>query len=118
MRWFWRYVESQPDSVRAKLLHFATSLSRLPVQGFSALVSASGYAFTIVRDSQSDRRDADDDDFRERAAWRPARRRQARLLSANTCFCELVLPEFGAYEELAAAFARVLSEAGDGFGML
>lgn len=47
--WFWEVVESFSDEERARLLQFATGSTRVPVEGFKALTSASGFVhpFTI-----------------------------------------------------------------------
>lgn len=41
--WFWEAVEAFSDEERARLLQFATGSARVPVEGFKALTSASGY---------------------------------------------------------------------------
>ncbi|KAF4325588.1 hypothetical protein BBO99_00000353 [Phytophthora kernoviae] len=49
VRWFWDVVGSFTDDQRARLLQFATGSSRVPVEGFKALTSASGivHSFTL-----------------------------------------------------------------------
>ncbi|UIZ27835.1 hypothetical protein KXD40_004287 [Peronospora effusa] len=49
MEWFWDVVGSFTDDQRARLLQFATGCSRVPVEGFRALTSASGivHPFTL-----------------------------------------------------------------------
>ncbi|CEG36049.1 hect e3 ubiquitin [Plasmopara halstedii] len=42
IEWFWDVVGSFTDEQRARLLQFATGSSRVPVEGFRALTSASG----------------------------------------------------------------------------
>ncbi|GLD94167.1 hypothetical protein PINS_up002778 [Pythium insidiosum] len=48
-QWFWAVVRNFSDEERARLLQFATGSSRVPVEGFKALTSASGYVhpFTL-----------------------------------------------------------------------
>lgn len=49
IQWFWDVVEAFTDEQRARLLQFATGSSRVPVEGFRALTSASGivHLFTL-----------------------------------------------------------------------
>jgi E3 ubiquitin ligase SMURF1/2 len=49
IQWFWDVVGSFTDDQRARLLQFATGCSRVPVEGFRALTSASGivHPFTL-----------------------------------------------------------------------
>uniref|UniRef100_H3HC66 HECT-type E3 ubiquitin transferase n=1 Tax=Phytophthora ramorum TaxID=164328 RepID=H3HC66_PHYRM len=49
LQWFWDVVGSFTDDQRARLLQFATGCSRVPVEGFRALTSASGivHSFTL-----------------------------------------------------------------------
>ncbi|KAG7402095.1 hypothetical protein PHYBOEH_007309 [Phytophthora boehmeriae] len=49
VQWFWDVVGSFTDDQRARLLQFATGSSRVPVEGFKALTSASGivHPFTL-----------------------------------------------------------------------
>ncbi|CAH0522314.1 unnamed protein product [Peronospora belbahrii] len=49
MQWFWDVVNTFTDDQRARLLQFATGCSRVPVEGFRALTSASGivHPFTL-----------------------------------------------------------------------
>lgn len=49
VRWFWEVVTSFSDEERARLLQFATGSTRVPVEGFKALTSASGFVhpFTL-----------------------------------------------------------------------
>ncbi|GMF11562.1 unnamed protein product [Phytophthora lilii] len=49
VQWFWDVVGSFTDDQRARLLQFATGCSRVPVEGFRALTSASGivHPFTL-----------------------------------------------------------------------
>ncbi|KAG7381213.1 hypothetical protein PHYPSEUDO_006299 [Phytophthora pseudosyringae] len=49
IQWFWDVVGSFTDDQRARLLQFATGCSRVPVEGFKALTSASGivHSFTL-----------------------------------------------------------------------
>ncbi|GAB9468591.1 Hect e3 ubiquitin ligase [Globisporangium polare] len=43
VEWFWEAVAAFSDEERARLLQFATGSARVPVEGFKALTSASGY---------------------------------------------------------------------------
>uniref|UniRef100_A0AAV1T6S6 HECT-type E3 ubiquitin transferase n=1 Tax=Peronospora matthiolae TaxID=2874970 RepID=A0AAV1T6S6_9STRA len=49
VQWFWDVLGSFTDEQRARLLQFTTGCSRVPVEGFRALTSASGivYPFTL-----------------------------------------------------------------------
>lgn len=49
IQWFWDVVGAFTDEQRARLLQFATGSSRVPVEGFRALTSASGivHPFTL-----------------------------------------------------------------------
>ncbi|KAK1947179.1 E3 ubiquitin-protein ligase SMURF1 [Phytophthora citrophthora] len=49
IQWFWDVVGAFTDDQRARLLQFATGCSRVPVEGFKALTSASGivHPFTL-----------------------------------------------------------------------
>ncbi|KAI9912290.1 hypothetical protein PsorP6_008993 [Peronosclerospora sorghi] len=49
IHWFWDVVGTFTDEQRARLLQFATGCSRVPVEGFRALTSASGivHPFTL-----------------------------------------------------------------------
>jgi len=50
VQWFWDVVQEYPEEKRAKLLHFSTGASRLPVQGFAGLQGTHGTApFTLTK---------------------------------------------------------------------
>ncbi|RLN68836.1 hypothetical protein BBJ28_00002716 [Nothophytophthora sp. Chile5] len=48
VQWFWDVVGNFTDEQRARLLQFTTGSSRVPVEGFKALTSASGIVHTFT----------------------------------------------------------------------
>ncbi len=78
--WFWTAVASLDDSERRALLQFWSGSDGMPAEGFAALEPA----FHIVAvDRMYDRND-----------------KTARLPAAHTCFRQLDLPRYRAYDEL------------------
>ena len=63
--WFWKYVRSLDHAMRAKLLYYSTSISRLSHEGFAGLKDR----FTISMSTSA-----------------------TGLPTAQTCFATLVLP--------------------------
>ncbi|CAM6087608.1 unnamed protein product [Calypogeia fissa] len=97
IRWFWELVESWSPEKRAQLLQFVTGTSKLPYpEGFKELSGPEGFnCFRIVRIKDS-----------------------TRLPQAHTCFNELMLPEYGSFEELAYKLETAILESGNQFQLL
>lgn len=88
--YFWELVGELNPEERAKLLHFTTGSSQLPVEGFSALKPH--FKVEVVGENDG------------------------RLPTAHTCFNHLVLPPYGSKEELKGKLIMaVASNAGFGF---
>lgn len=95
IQWFWRAVKSFDKEQKAKLLQFVTGTSKVPLQGFSALVGVNGkQKFNIYRDYNS----------------------TDRLPSAHTCFNQLDLPAYESYEQLRESLLLAITEGHQGFG--
>ncbi|CAM6114519.1 unnamed protein product [Calypogeia fissa] len=97
IRWFWELVESWSPEKRAQLLQFVTGTSKLPYpEGFKGLSGAEGFnRFRIVRIEDS-----------------------TRLPQAHTCYNQLMLPEYGSFEELAYKLETAILESGNRFHLL
>ncbi|KAI5190779.1 E3 ubiquitin-protein ligase HUWE1 [Nematocida sp. AWRm77] len=95
VRWFWRAVRHFSMEERAKLLQFATSTSKLPLEGFAGLRCQNGFQkFQIVK----------------------APGDNSRLPTARTCFNQLELPEYTEYEVLIKNLLYSFEECSTGFG--
>lgn len=91
IKWFWNFVEGCGPEERARLLQFITGASRLPPQGFKALISNDGNhrRFNIQSISRKD----------------------SIYPRSHTCFNKLDLPLYSSQEELDAFVSCVLGEA-------
>jgi len=89
MSWFWDMVKDMSTEDRAKLLHFATGSSRLPVSGFAAI--SPKFNISVQGD------DID------------------HLPHAHTCGNQLVIPRYISKELLVEKFQVALSN-DEGFG--
>lgn len=97
IQWFWRAVRSFSPSERAKLVQFVTGTAKVPLEGWAALQGSSGrQRFTITRDFGSG----------------------TRLPSAHTCFNQLDLPAYEAYEEERDMLMKAITEGATGFGLV
>ena len=94
IRWFWAFVEGCDSEEKAHLLQFITGCSRLPAQGFKALVSNDGKLrkFNIQSISKKD----------------------SIYPRSHTCFNKLDLPMYESAAELDAYMSCVTN--GDTFG--
>lgn len=96
IQWFWRAVKSFDNEERAKLLQFATGTSKVPLNGFKELQGANGTCkFSIHRDYGS----------------------TERLPSSHTCFNQIDLPAYEAYDTLRGSLLLAITEGHEGFGM-
>lgn len=88
--WFWEVVQSFSDEERARLLQYATGSTRVPVEGFKALTSASGFVhpFTLQLVQRGPP---------------PA----GLCPRAHTCFNRIDLPLYESKEELATYLTLV-----------
>jgi hypothetical protein len=94
IRWFWAFVEGCDSEEKAHLLQFITGCSRLPAQGFKALVSNDGKLrkFNIQSVSKKD----------------------SIYPRSHTCFNKLDLPMYDSQAELDAYMSCVTN--GDTYG--
>ncbi|CAI5730513.1 unnamed protein product [Peronospora destructor] len=99
MQWFWDVVGYFTDDQRARLLQFATGCSRVPVEGFRALTSASGivHPFTLQMVPLST----------------PPLGMCPR---AHTCFNRIDLPVYETKEDLKSYLSLVIQMEITGFG--
>lgn len=97
--WFWEVVESFSDEQKARLLQFSTGSSRVPVEGFKALMSASGYVhpFTIQLIA-------------------PGSPPVGLFPRAHTCFNRIDLPIYSSKEEMMNFVTLVIQMEITGFG--
>jgi E3 ubiquitin-protein ligase HUWE1 len=90
---FWRILKSFTDEEKALFLQFVTGTSKVPLDGFKALIGADGpKKFNISKESG------------------------ALLPTAHTCFNQLVLPQFPTSEELRKKLLIAIKEGSEGFG--
>jgi len=94
IKWFWNFVEGCSGEEKARLVQFVTGCSRLPAQGFKALVSNDGKLrkFNIQSISKMD----------------------SMYPRSHTCFNKLDLPMYDSSSELEAYMSCVISS--DVFG--
>ncbi|KAF1336321.1 Hect ubiquitin ligase, partial [Globisporangium splendens] len=52
--WFWELVHEMPNEYRRRLLHFGTGSSRVPIAGFSALLSNDGQLSPFTLHAETD----------------------------------------------------------------
>ncbi|KAG6611519.1 putative HECT E3 ubiquitin ligase [Phytophthora cinnamomi] len=99
VQWFWDVVGSFTDDQRARLLQFATGCSRVPVEGFKALTSASGivHPFTLQLVS---------------IGTPPL----GMCPRAHTCFNRVDLPVYETKEDLKSYLSLVIQMEITGFG--
>lgn len=97
--WFWEVVSTFSDEELARLLQFSTGSTRVPVEGFKALTSASGYIhpFTLQ-------------------LVLPDTPPIGLFPRAHTCFNRLDLPIYRDKEELKTYLTLVLQMEITGFG--
>jgi E3 ubiquitin ligase SMURF1/2/E3 ubiquitin-protein ligase NEDD4 len=96
IKWFWNFVDGCDAEERARLLQFITGASRLPPQGFKALISNDGNHRRFNIQSIS--------------------RRESIYPRSHTCFNKLDLPLYSSQQELNAFVSCVLVES-SGFTM-
>jgi len=95
IRWFWEILEAWPQEHLAKLLMFVTGTSKVPLEGFKALVGMRGsQKFSIHKAYGGD----------------------SSLPTAHTCFNQLDLPEYSTKEILKEKLSYAVLEGGEGFG--
>jgi len=90
VQWFWVAVENMTHVERARLLHFITGSSQVPIGGFSRFVPPMSLARTYTGATS--------------------------LPVAHTCFNRLDLPEYQSYEQLQAKLLFAVQEGAFGFG--
>ncbi|KAF1781305.1 HECT domain [Phytophthora cactorum] len=100
LRWFWECMREFTSEERARLLQFATGTSRVPVQGFKALMSSDGRVrrFTIQ--------------FVQRGA--PP---TGLMPKGHTCFNRIDLPLYHNKEEMVNYLTLVMNMEISGFWM-
>ncbi|KAG1696048.1 hypothetical protein DVH05_019032 [Phytophthora capsici] len=100
LRWFWECMREFTSEERARLLQFATGTSRVPVQGFKALMSSDGRVrrFTIQ--------------FVQRGA--PP---TGLMPKGHTCFNRIDLPLYHTKEEMLNYLTLVMNMEISGFWM-
>lgn len=91
IKWFWNFVEGCGPEERARLLQFITGASRLPPQGFKALISNDGN--------------------HRRFNIQSIGRKDSIYPRSHTCFNKLDLPLYSSQEELDAFVSCILGEA-------
>lgn len=95
IQWFWNALNNFSQEEKALLIQFVTGTSKVPLDGFKALVGMSGLQkFQIHR----------------------VRGRGDRLPSAHTCFNQLDLPEYETTEALEKYLKTAIYEGAEGFG--
>uniref|UniRef100_K3WHW1 HECT-type E3 ubiquitin transferase n=1 Tax=Globisporangium ultimum (strain ATCC 200006 / CBS 805.95 / DAOM BR144) TaxID=431595 RepID=K3WHW1_GLOUD len=97
--WFWEVVESFTDEERARLLQFATGSARVPVEGFKALTSASGYVHQFCIQFVA-----------------PGVPPLGMCPRAHTCFNRIDLPVYETKEDLVTYLTLVIQMEITGFG--
>jgi len=94
IHWFWTIVSEFAEEEKALLLQFVTGTSKVPLDGFKALVGMSGpQKFQIYKAHDT-----------------------TRLPTAHTCFNQLDLPEYTSLEELRKYLMLAVREGSEGFG--
>ncbi len=94
IRWFWNTVEQMTEEEKAQLLQFVTGTSKVPLDGFKALMgSGSIQKFNISKVTES-----------------------TKLPSSHTCFNQLDLPEYSSEEELKEKLLIAVKYSYFGFG--
>jgi len=92
--WFWNIVNEFGQEEKALLLQFVTGTSKVPLDGFKALMGMSGpQKFQIYKAHDT-----------------------SRLPTAHTCFNQLDLPEYSSIEDLKRNLLVALHEGSEGFG--
>ncbi|XP_065198749.1 E3 ubiquitin-protein ligase HACE1-like [Sycon ciliatum] len=92
--WFWEVVASLSQEERSLLLQFATSLTRLPAQGFAGLKGLGNtHGFTVSE----------------------ARRPKSMIPMASTCFNRLDLPRYTSKSELRDKVLIAVRHGSQGF---
>ena len=94
IRWFWAFIEACNNEERARILQFITGCSRVPAQGFKALVSNDGKLRKFNIQSIS--------------------KKESMYPRSHTCFNKLDLPMYDSASELEAYMSCVTN--GDVFG--
>jgi hypothetical protein len=95
VRWFWTTIEALDREDHARFLMFVTGTSKVPLEGFKALVGMRGLQkFSIHKAYGGDK----------------------TLPSAHTCFNQLDLPEYSTEEILREKLLYAIKEGGEGFG--
>nr|XP_043638137.1 E3 ubiquitin-protein ligase UPL2-like [Erigeron canadensis] len=92
---FWEVVQDFSKEDKARLLQFVTGISKVPLEGFSALEGSSG-----VQKFQIHKTHVASD----------------HLPSARTCFNQLILPEYPSKEHLKERLLLAIRKANEGFG--
>jgi len=94
IQWFWQIVSEFDQQEKAGLVQFATGTSKVPLDGFKALIGMSGpQKFQIHKTHQ-----------------------RGRLPTAHTCFNQLDLAEYNTKEELKKNLLIAIHEGAEGFG--
>ncbi|CAK4687516.1 hypothetical protein LEN26_007984 [Aphanomyces euteiches] len=94
--WFWALLESFSMEKRAKLLQFVTGSSRVPAQGFKALISTDGRVqpFKLLFCALDH-----------------------RYPRAHTCFNRLDLPVYASYADMDTYLSAIVAQDTTGFSM-
>lgn len=95
IKWFWKAVEAMSEEERVRLLQFTTGCSRLPAQGFKALMSNDGNYRNFNIQS--------------------IKKEVSQYPRAHTCFNKLDLPLYKSAAELEAYISVVVNMEVSGF---
>jgi len=94
IQWFWKVLSEFSQQEKALLLQFVTGTSKVPLEGFKALVGMSGpQKFQIHKVYE-----------------------KTRLPTAHTCFNQLDLPDYSSFEELKKNLTVAIQFGSEGFG--
>eukprot|EP00919_Chromeraceae_sp_WS-2016_P065931 GHVR01155982.1.p1 GENE.GHVR01155982.1~~GHVR01155982.1.p1 ORF type:complete len:171 (+),score=31.10 GHVR01155982.1:35-514(+) len=92
--WFWKVIGEFDQSQLANFLQFVTGTSKVPLDGFKALIGTRGpQRFNIHKAFGED-----------------------RLPTAHTCFNQLDLPDYSSEDQLRMKLTQAVSMAREGFG--
>jgi E3 ubiquitin-protein ligase HUWE1 len=95
IKWFWEVVQDLSKEDKARLIQFCTGTSKVPLQGFKALIGVSGpQKFNIQK------------------AYGPT----SNLPTGHSCFNQLDLVEYESKEQLKEKLLLAIREASEGFG--
>lgn len=95
--WFWEVVNAMSKEDKAHLVQFVTGTSKVPLDGFKALMGMNGPQKFMINKIYGARN---------------------RLPSSHTCMNSLDLPDYESREELKEKLFQAIREGNEGFGFL